>query len=525
MKETEDVKSPEFWFQKTMEMFEEEIPDEQYEQSWEHAPSTRRERLDLLYSYLIGNPPLPFISAKYEDIFKMIMRKARVNYALLTVDTIANRNSLSTVTTETDSDFDGDDIVRLIHEFSGFAAVHSDIQTYLYCYGESYGHVLAPVEGLDPSEAPPLIIAEDPRFCVGIEHPLRPNRLRSWVKVWYDAFLDQQVAVFYFEGVMRHARREEGATSNTFAIEEWEWSNEEGETEVTLQGLENFGGVPVVKFKNKLGMGEFEAHIDNLDRIMDQILMRLVIQWYQSFKQRAIKGDLDGGADFTDADDTDTIIRDMRDGGNGAIQNLFEADPGSLWLVPEGVDFWESDQAQFADLQKAILDDIKIYAALTSTPLNILAPDSANQTAGGAELMRESFMDKIKDRRARQTPMLILLHQIALAIGGEESRTARVRIFWARSERESLQVKGDFLQKTKGILSRKRQLINYLEMDPEEVRLNETELTQEIMLAQAMTVDTSQAEAEDEEDAAAAKKAKPAGDESKPAVESEPANG
>ena len=117
-------------------------------------------------------------------------------------------------------------------------------------------------------------------------------------------------------------------------------------------------------------------------------------------------------------------------------------------------------------------------------------------------------MDKIKDRRSRQTPVLILLHQIAFAMAQEEARSTRVRIFWSRAERESLSVKGDFLQKTKGILSRKRQLINYLEMDPDEVRLNETELTQEIMLAQAMVINTDDAAVEDEEDAKAEADAK-----------------
>ena len=512
MIESDDPEAPEFWFRRTMEKFEEEIPDGQYDASWTEAPTNRRERLDLLWSYLTGNPPLPFISAKYEDIFKQIMRKARVNYALLTVETIVNRMSISSVTTETDADFDGDDVARLIHEASGFAAAHSDLQTFLYTFGEAYGHVITAVEGLDPIEAPPIIVSEDPRFCVGIPHPNRPNRLRSWVKVWWDEVLEQQVAVFYWGGVQRTARREKGNQSDKFALKEWDWSTVEGEGDITLTGLENFGGVPVVQFKNKLGMGEFEAHIDGLDRITDQILQRLVIQWYQSFKQRAIKGDIDAGADFSDADDTDSIIRDMREGSNQAIQNLFEADPGSLWLVPDGVDFWESGQAQFGDLQKAILDDIKIYAANTSTPLNILAPDAANQTAGGAELMRESFMDKIKDRRSRQTPVLVLMHQIAFAMAQEEARAVRVRIFWSRAERDSLSVKGDFLQKTKGILSRKRQLINYLEMDPDEVRLNETELTQELMLAQAMTINTDQAAAEDEEDTKAEAEAKTADD-------------
>ncbi|MBM4575282.1 hypothetical protein GS415_00655 [Rhodococcus hoagii] len=43
-------------------------------------------------------------------------------------------------------------------------------------------------------------------------------------------------------------------------------------------------------------------------------------------------------------------------------------------------------------------------------------------------------------------------------------------------------MKADAMAKTKGILSRKRQLVEIFEMDPETAALNESELIQESML-------------------------------------------
>ncbi|QDF15375.1 portal protein [Gordonia phage Mollymur] len=517
MQESEDVESPEFWFLKTMERFSEEIETSERQSSWTNAPTNRRERLQLLWDYVTGNPPLPYIADKYRGIFAQVMRKARTNYALLVVEAMTDHSKVASVTTEADEDFDGDEFAALIHEASGFEAMHSDIQTFLYTFGEAYAQVVPPAEGLDVSTTPPMMVAEDPRYCVGIPNPLLPGRLKSWVKVWNDEILDQQVAIFCYAGKRMIARRTPETYSDTFNIDEWEWSTLPGENAVDMAYLEAFGGVPVVRFDNKYGMGEFEPHIDVLDRIVDAVLQRVVIQWYQSFRQRAVSGDIDGGEDLTDTDETDSLIRSMHE-GDDALRNLFEADPGSLWLLPEGVTFWESGNTDFTPLQKAIQDDVKAFASVSRTPLTMFNPDGANQTAEGAATMKESHLDKVKNRQSRQTPGLVLLHQIAFAMGGQENRASRVKIHWQNPERTTLQMKGDFMAKANGVLSRKRILAKVLDMTPDEIRLNEKELLEEAMMAATMaaqfepepaaedepTDDTSQSDDTDQSDESAA---------------------
>ncbi|PBC38479.1 hypothetical protein CJ179_38395 [Rhodococcus sp. ACS1] len=473
---------PEWWFEFLMNKFDAKLPRTPRASST-NTPGTRRERMDLLWDYYIGDPPLPFIQQKYQDTFSEVMRKARANYATMAVDVMTDRSILQGVSTEADPDVDGDDIARQIQDTTGFAAVQRDVQTYLFALGEAYVTVVPPLQGVP--DALPMLLAEDPRRMVGQKDPLNPTRLIAAVKVYDDEIADQQVALLFVNNNQYTFRREVGQYSTSFNVDQWTMDGS-----FNIPGIEVLGGVPVVRFDNKMGLGEFEAHLDLLDRIMDGVLQRIVIQWYQSFRQRAVKGDLDGGEDLSDDDETDNLIRSV---GDTSISDLFQADPGALWLVPEGVDFWESEQADLTPLIMAIRDDVKEFAAATRTPLHIITPDAANGSAEGASLMREALVDKITDRQARQIPGWLLVYQLAFSLAGQETRGKGMRLIWSKIERNSLQMKADAMAKTAGIMSRKRQLIEIFEMDPVTAKLNETELVQEMILLedQAQTATTT----------------------------------
>ena len=465
-------KTPDEWFEFLMNKFDADVPNEPRVTST-NTPTTRRERLDLLWSYYVGDPPLPYVNEKYQTTFQQVLRKARSNYATMAVDVMTDRSILLGCTTDSDNDADGDDIARQIQEYSAFAAIQRDLQTYLFTMGEAYLTIVPPAEGTG-TDVPPMFMAEDPRRCVGQKDPLNPNRLIAALKVYDDEIMDQQVALLFVDGQQIQFLREEGQYSTSFNSDEWST----GET-VTLTGLELLGNVPIVRFENKMALGEFEPHVDLLDRIMDGILQRIVIMWYQSFRQRAIKGDLDGGEDFSDNDGSNSLIRNVSDND---IADLFQADPGALWVVPEGVDFWESSQADIGPVLMAIKDDVKEFAAATRTPMSVITPDSANQTAEGATLMREGLVDKITDRQARQAPGWKLAYQIAFALMGQDTRAAGLTLTWAKIDRSSLAMKADAASKVVGILSRRRIALDIFEMDPKDAKLNEAELAQESMV-------------------------------------------
>jgi hypothetical protein len=82
---------------------------------------------------------------------------------------------------------------------------------------------------------------------------------------------------------------------------------------------------------NRNGVGEFEPHLDVLDRINHMILQRMVIATMQAFRQRAIKGDTEDMPD-----------KDPETGEEIDYDDIFAADPGALWRLPKVRDMWES---------------------------------------------------------------------------------------------------------------------------------------------------------------------------------------
>lgn len=496
MKESDKPDTPEFWFGFLMDRFTADLPDNPVINTNPNAPRTRAERLDYLWNYYSGNPPPPVVNEQYKDTFQEVTRKARVNFAEMAVSVMTDRSILTSVFTEQDRDSDGDDQAKRICDASAFEAMHRDLQTYLFTMGEAYAMAIPPdlsddegqprLEAEDDDGPVPILTAEDPRNCIGYSDPLSPGRLRAAVKVYRDDILDRDAAILFWDSKAFRIFREEGADSENFDIEEWEIEG----SPTDLSDITPYGGIPVVRFDNKDKMGEFESAIDILDRIMDGILQRIVIAWYQSFRQRAIKGGVDEAEDILD-DDPNSFTNLVSNAQDGAIKDLFQADPGALWIVPDGVDFWESGVTDMTGILNAIRDDVKEFAATTRTPMHIITPDAANQTAAGASLMREGLVDKIVDRQARQTPAWRLLFQIALCMIGEQERAKTVELQWAEVERSSLEAQADAANKFQNILSRTMISTRVIGLTPREARRNEEQLMAERMSTEDMWGNTA----------------------------------
>jgi len=162
----------------------------------------------------------------------------------------------------------------------------------------------------------------------------------------------------------------------------WEWDQQRS-------GGIPHGRMPVVRFANKDGMGEFEPHIDTLDRINHQILQAMVIATMQAFRVRAIKN---------------LPRRDPESGKEIDYSDLLSLDPGSVWQLPADVDLWESETTDLRPLLESIKDDLERLASATKTPMHMLAAGGVNQSAEGAQLQREGLVFKAEDRIMRLRP-------------------------------------------------------------------------------------------------------------------------
>ncbi|MGV9540918.1 phage portal protein [Nocardia beijingensis] len=463
MEGSDKVGSPAWWFDRLLYKFTAPMPRRWTPDGGAYAdPSdrdTRRDRLERLWAYYVGRAPLPQVAEEYSEVFRAVMRKARSNYAGMCISAVSNRMALTAVSTGVDN-VGGDDLANEIAEVSNLEAELQDLFSYQFAMSESYGMAVPPKPG---SKTAPMIKALDPRNCVGDPDPDNPQVLRAALVTSYDDLFGEERATLFLPGKAYRARRTLNPLGGV-SFAKWEWVGEPED----IEGIDDLGGIPVVRIDNKDGLGEFEPHLDLLDRINDTTLQRIVIAWYQSFRQRAVKGRLEGD------DDEPMTLEEFK--------QVFTADPGALWQVPEGVDFWESQPTDMTSIINAKRDDVKEFMAVTSTPMYLASSDSVNQSAEGASLVREGINHKVRDRRARVAPKIKLLFRMAFAFAGQAERGATIKLEWGALENNSLADKGSATAQARGVLSQKRILVDIWGYSPQDAEEIVTEVAAEQIL-------------------------------------------
>jgi len=431
----------------------------------------RNQILDTLWSYYVGDPPLPYIEPEYHEAFCEVLRLARCNYAPMVVAAMLDRMELQAVSTTVDNDTDGDNLAAQIMEESGFAAVSKDLFGYEFALAESYGMAV-------PGDPVPTLHAIDPRRCVGVRDTTNPVQLRAGLVKEYDQITNEHIGYLFLPGEKWTVRSSDGLS----------W-NKDVERE-PIEGLDRLGGIPLVRFDNAFGLGEYEPHIDLLDRINDTTLKRIIGFAYQALRQRALRGDeAEDDEDTPGAAETSSLSPDD-----------FRAGPGALWRIPADFDIVELAQGNFNDMLTAKRDDVKEFAAVTSTPLHLITPDAADGSAEGAGLMRESATAKIRDRRARNSPPLRLLWRIAFALAGQD-RGRHIKLHWGPIEFRTLAERGSASAQSVGTLSLTQRCQRIWDMSPEDTEANIQELmAEQMLLPSAPTEPTNPAPVSDSSD-------------------------
>ena len=377
--------------------------------------STRRGRprldwLNTLWAYFEGDPPLLQLDRERAEDLREFIRMGRANYAHVTVAAMLDRITLLGVRTDGDSDANGDDTFRRILSLSG--PWLRDALTFTFALGE--GLVMIG-EGDEPNV--PVVTAEDPRLCAYTTHPLDPTRVTSALKTYIDE--DDVKTAHLFTG----DRGNERVAVATLGSNGWEW-DEKRSGPLKVQGI----GLPLVPLVNPFGLGEFEPHLDVLDRINNGIADRLWTAKIQAFRQRALVS--------TDAD-AEPIPEFDEQGQKIDKSDLFRAAPDAMWDLPPGRAIWESSPVDLQGVLAAVRDDVKEFAAVSQTPLFMFTPDAASGSAEGASSMKENLELKCKDRIDRFTPAVRRIARHLFAYSGETVPT-EVDVLWAPVERFSL---------------------------------------------------------------------------------------
>lgn len=423
----------------------------------------RRKRLQLLHDYYRGHAPLPAGAEVARESFEGFQRKARTNYAAMIVAAASERMRIIGFRSAVDADVTGDAAVAALWRRAGMQIVQNQVHDKMLALGESYVIVGA----VDEDTGAPQITAEDPRTMIGEESPGNPNKILAALKVLHDTAVGEDRAYLFLPGAVWVAKRTRSSfdVNNTIYTDQrrsflslafdprsWEW-------DTVRSGKLPHNRIPVVRFRNHEGMGEFESHTDVIDRINHQVLQRMVIATMQAWRQRAVLGLPD-------------VYDDEHPQAGETIEygDVFTSDPGSFWQLPENAKMWESQPVDLRPLLEGVKDDVIALASVTRTPLHMLQPGGDNQSAEGAASQREGLTFKVENRIDLATDPWDRVISVALVHAGDTQRAdlSKLEAIWAGAERLSLAEKADAASKAQNDMPRRTRLIKIWQIPPGE---------------------------------------------------------
>lgn len=419
----------------------------------------RQPRLDLLDSYLRGDPPLPEGADAARKAYVHIQKKARLNLAELSVEAVLDRMVPTGFQTGVTGDTAGDARARDIWVANGLDVEATEVHRLMLGLGDAY----VIVGGPDHETGIPVITAEDARQVVTAHDPARQQNIRAGLKIFHDAELTQDFAYLYVPGrvfvAFREARRVQKNPVVRFSPGSWDWDISRGGADGLPLPAGSESAMPVVRFRNKRGAGQFETHIDLLDRVNHMILQRLVIATFQAFKQRGIKASAE---DMPEKDENGVKID---------YDAIFSADPGALWQLPPNAEMWESGAVDLQPILAATKEDKMDFAALTRTPLYWFIPDAANGSAAGAEAQREGAVNQAEDRIRRASAGWNRVMATAFRFMGDTDRAKlpSLRTLWQPANRYTLAERADAGNKALGDVPWETRMTDIWQFPPEKV--------------------------------------------------------
>lgn len=359
-----------------------------------------RPRCRLLARYVDGDAPLPEMSQNVRQSWVKFQKMARTNWGELIRDAVADRVVPNGIIVKGNAKSANAQAAQRIWRDNRMDAVFKEWLR----YGLVFRQAFLTVWRGDDGKA--IITADSPETMVVAEDPLQPWRVRAAAR-WYRDYDDETdyLHVWAQNGWQRFKRSVYTTPEDAIPAKRRRmWQRVSGAWEaigeVTAYGWSN--EPPVVVYRNPGGAGEYENHLDLINRINSSVLQILAITAMQAFRQRGIKGGL--------------LPQKDADGNDIDWTKVFEAAPGALWNLPENLDIWESQPTDINPLLSELKDHIRHLSAVTRTPVSVLIPDAANQSAEGAQNTKEGLIFKCGDRmsEARVGAEAILVKALAV---------------------------------------------------------------------------------------------------------------
>jgi hypothetical protein len=449
----------------------------------------KQARVHGLRNYLQGNPPLPEGAERCREAYRAFQAKSRTNWAELVVEVIAERMIPTGFRTGANGDDLGDAAARKIWNANNLDIVAPDVHTDMLGLADGYVMIGPP----DKQTGVPVITHEDPSTIITAHDVRRPQKISASMKAFRDDVTGRGYAYLNLPGQVFVATSDNVPEQQVPGVDVNSWSWDENLSKPLPRGFEDV--IPVVRFPNRRGLGEFEPHTDLLDRINYVTLQRLVIIAMQAYRQRATEGDL------PEVDE---------DGNPIDYSAIFQPGPGALWHLPDGVKLWESDITDVRPILEAAKDDIRDLAAVTRSPLPAFVPDGANQTAEGSSTAKEGLIFKAGDRIRRASFGWNSVMSIAFRFAGDEQRAniLDLETLWRPPERLTLSERADAASKARDDYPWRSRMTEIWGESPEAVARMEAERVSDALQTAALApppvpaAATSPAEVPDDAEAA-----------------------
>ena len=380
-----------------------------------------RPRIELLRSYREGDAPLPELTANTRAGWQKFQRESRTNWADSIITSVADR--IVPLGIQVAGSTESDEARRAQHIWrdNRMEIIVPEFVRDGLAYSNSYLLVSS-----EPSDDGPkaIITAEGPQFVYASTDPLRSWIVRAAVKVWRDddAKVDYaQVWVVGGRTTFWRPARSGGRLRMRTSSRDWQ------PVEGSFRQIS--GDIPVYPYQNPGGFGDFEQHLDLINRINRGILQRITTTAMQAFRQRALqRKEQQPGYGTKDDDEGDDDVD---------YTEVFEYAPGALWELPEGWNVWESTYTDITPMLTASKDDLRELAGVTRTPLPMLIPDGANQSAMGATQMASGLYFKARERLAVAKITLAAAMLKAMRVEGVEP-SGTIQILCEDPERVTL---------------------------------------------------------------------------------------
>lgn len=323
----------------------------------------RRPRIKRLRDYTTGNAPLPEMGKNTRATWVAFQKKARTDFGGIAVRSHVNRIKFRGVRVGTDSK---SDIALAARKIIRNNRLKEQIRNAVRdMEAVSVGYLVGYVDG----DGSPLIQAEKPESFYAEPDPVRPWRARAGIKTWRDDVEMVDHAMVWAGPLWQEFVRQGTAFPGLVSASGPWWPV--GSPQQTA----GWDYPPISILDRDDGLALIEAHTDVIDRINLGKLQRLCIVALQVFRQRALK---------KSADAPPMATEDPKTGEPIDWEAIFEPAPGALWDLPEGVEIWESQTTAIEGLLQGEKADARDFGATVGTPMAMLQPDNANQSAAGA---------------------------------------------------------------------------------------------------------------------------------------------